>query len=279
MNADSPIRSSPGHPAGDRRFLAPGQRCLPGIYGGVGPLSHTLFEQQVLDARRRRGARADQDHPVWLLVNASSTPNRMHSLSGEGEPAEPYLRHFTQLLEAAGADVLFVVCNTAHAYHSSVQADLRIPWVHLMDITVEATLRLVPGVERVGVLGTDGTLATGLYERALAQRGLRQIAPALGSTEQRAVMAAIFDENWGIKATGSNVSARARDELARLAGWLVDQGAQVVIPACTEVSVGLTADTFRAVPLVDPLDVAADVLLDVAYGIREPEDFRVPARR
>ncbi|HSK08276.1 MAG TPA: amino acid racemase [Vicinamibacterales bacterium] len=259
----------------DGGFLSPGQRYLPGIYGGVGPLSHTLFEQLVLEERQRRGARADQDHPVWLLASASSTPNRMRSLSGEGAPAAPYLRHFARLLEAAGADVLFVVCNTAHAYHEAVQRDLRIPWVHLMNLTVQWIRRHSPEVERVGVLGTDGTLETRLYELALARHGLRQVAPAPGSPEQRGVMAAIFEDGWGIKATGARVSERARSELARLAGGLVDQGAEVVIPACTEVSVGLTLESFSAAPLVDPLQVAAEALLDVAYGIGEPEDYRV----
>jgi aspartate racemase len=256
------------------RFLARGQRFLPGIYGGVGPLSHTLFEQLLLDASGRRGARTDQDHPVWLLVSASSTPNRMRSLSGEGESAEPCLHHFAQVLQAAGADALFVVCNTAHAYHTAVQKDLRIPWVHLMDITVDWIRRHLPHVERVGVVGTDGTLETGLYARALDRHGLREVAPALGSPEQRAVMAAIFEEGWGIKGTGSTVSERARAELAGVARWLIDQGAQVVIPACTEVSVGLTPESFSNYPLVDPLRVAAEVLLDVAYGVRTPEELR-----
>ena len=87
-------------------------------------------------------------------------------------------------------------------------------------------------------------------------------------------MSAIFEEGWGVKATGASVSGRARDELARIATWLIDQGAQVIIPACTEVSVALRPESFAARPLVDPLRVAAEVLLDVAYGIRPPDAFR-----
>jgi aspartate racemase len=255
------------------RFLARGQRHLLGIYGGVGPLSHTLFEQHLLASAHRRGARADQDHPVWVLASASSTPNRMTSIAGTGENAEAHIRHFAQLLERAGADVLFVVCNTAHAYHASVQRTLRIPWVHLMELVAGHVRATWPAATRVGILGTDGTLITGLYHRALASHGLEPVAPEIGSEAQRLVMEAIFDTSWGIKATGAAVSDRARRHLARAAEWCVDRGAEVVIAACTEVSVALTADAVERVPVVDPLLVAADVGVDLAFGQREPGEF------
>ncbi len=257
------------------RFLAAGQRYLPGIYGGVGPLSHTLFEQHLLASSHRRGARTDQDHPVWLLASASSTPNRMASLAGTGENAVPHLRHYAQLLERAGADVLFVVCNTAHAYHEQVQRDLRIPWVHLMNVTVDWIRQALSDVTKVGILGTDGTLSTRLYHRALTARRLEPVAPEVGSPDQGLVMDAIFDPAWGIKATGASVSDGARASLERAANGIVDRGAQAVIAACTEVSVGLTAESYRRVPVVDPLVVAAEVAIDLAFGDREPSEFLI----
>ncbi len=257
------------------RFLAAGQRHLLGIYGGVGPLSHTLFEQHLLGSSHRHGARTDQEHPVWLLASASSTPNRMSSLAGTGEHASAHLRHFAQLLERAGADVLFVVCNTAHAYHEAVQRDLGIPWVHLMQVTVDQIRRALPEVTKVGILGTDGTLSTGLYHTALTARDLEPVAPEVSSDAQRLVMEAIFDPAWGIKATGAIVSERAHTNLERAADWAVDKGAQAVIAACTEVSVALTSDTYRRVPVIDPLLAAADLAIDVAFGEREPSEFLI----
>jgi aspartate racemase len=257
------------------RFLAVGQRNLIGVCGGLGPFSHTVFEQQVLASSHRQGARNDQDHPVWLLASASSTPNRMASIAGTGDNAESHLRHFTQLLEAAGADVLFVVCNTAHAYHEPVQRRLRIPWVHLMEITADEIQRTLPGVRRIGVLGTDGTLATGLYHRALAARGLEPVAPALGSPQQRQVMSAIFDPERGVKATGAQVSDWARTELAAAADWTAEMGAEAVIAACTEVSAVLTPGAYRRIPVVDPLPVAADLAVGLAFGRRDPSEFLI----
>jgi aspartate racemase len=268
MDSSRVMASSP-------RFLATGQRHLLGIYGGVGPLSHTLFEQHLLASGHRRGARTDQDYPVWLLASASSTPNRMASIDGTGEDAQGHIRHFAHVLERAGADVLFVVCNTAHAYHEQVQRDLQIPWVHLMEVTVDLIRRTLPEVTKVGILGTDGTLTTGLYHRALAARGLTAVAPDVGSDAQRQVMEAIFDPSWGIKATGAGVSERARTTLERAADWTVDRGAEAVIAACTEVSVALTTDTYRRVPVIDPLLVAADLAIDLAFGDREPSEFLI----
>lgn len=256
----------------DAQMLSPGQRWVPGILGGLGPLAHVQFEQQILTRNHLRGARTDRQHPVWLLASASSTPERTRAILEGGPSALPHLLEFAKRLEAAGADAIFVVCNTAHAYHADVQREIGIPWIHLMNIVAGAIRAGFPAGTGVGILGTDGTLATGLYHRALDAAGLRPVAPDVGSAVQQRIMSAIFDGETGIKATGANVSPVARGHLTVAAEWCVGRGAAVIVPACTEVSVGLTAEVFGAAPLVDPLVVAADVLLDLAYAARDPRD-------
>ncbi len=259
----------------DAALLSPGQKYVPGILGGLGPLAHVQFERTILALSHARGARGDRDHPVWLLASAASTPGRTSALLEGGDSPLPQLQAFAQLLERSGADALFVVCNTAHAYHAEVQRSLRIPWVHLMEVVAEAMRAQYPAGTGVGILATEGTLASGVYHRALEARGLRPIAPDIGSDIQARVRTAISDPDVGIKSTGALVSPVARDHLLAAAAWCVERGARVVVPACTEISVALTADVFREVPLVDPLVVAADVLLDVAYGRREPGELYV----
>jgi aspartate racemase len=257
----------------DPAFLSPGQVFVPGILGGLGPLAHVQFEQEILARNHLRGARKDQQHPVWLVASAPSTPERTHALLEGGESALAHLTAFAHLLEKAGADALFVVCNTAHAYHTEVQRTMRIPWVHLMD-SVAATIRAShPAGTGVGILGTDATLALRLYHDALLARGLVPVAPLVGSPVQRRVLSAVFDPETGIKATGAQVSETARGHLLAAAEWCLAKGASVIVPACTEVSVGLTLRVFQAAPLVDPLTVAADAALDIAYGRRQPAEF------
>jgi aspartate racemase len=257
----------------DPAVLSSGQVWVPGILGGLGPLAHVAFEREVLARGHLRGARGDREHPVWLVASAASTPGRTSALLEGGESPVSHLTAFARLLERSGADALFVICNTAHAYHAEVQRALRIPWVHLMNIVADAIAAAHPAGTPVGILATDGTLAARLYHRALEARGFVPVAPALDSAIQARVRSAIGDPDIGIKATGAEVSETARGHLTAAARWCVERGARVIVPACTEVSVGLTPEAFGDAPLVDPLSVAADALLDVAYGRRHPSAF------
>jgi len=259
----------------DPRFLAPGQTHVPGILGGLGPLSHVHFEQILLSRNHLRGARADQQHPVWLLASASSTPERTRALVSGGESPLPHLLHFARLLESAGADALLVVCNTAHAYHAEVQKAIGIPWVHLMHATAVHIREFLPAESAVGILGTDATLVSRLYHRALEACGLQVVAPEPGSAVQAMVTRAIFDPVAGIKATGAEVTSESRTLLGEAVNWCVEHGARTVVAGCTEVSTGLSLGTSSRARLVDPLIVAADIALDLAYGVRQPSEFLV----
>ncbi len=253
----------------DRALLSPGQVRLPGILGGLGPLSHVQFEREILARSHRRGARDDRGHPVWLLASASATPERTRALLEGGASPVPHLTAYAQVLERAGAEALFVVCNTAHAFHAEVQRALGIPWVHLMRLVAAVVRAAHPAGTRVGILATEGTLASRLYHQALTERELVAVAPEADSAVQARVRAAIADPGIGVKATGARVSREAKESLVSAARWCVDHGATVIVQGCTEVSVGLTPEDFAAAPLVDPLAVMAEALLDFAYGKRE----------
>lgn len=243
------------------------QTALPGILGGLGPLAHIKFEQRLIEKSALRGAQCDQDHPVWILVGATDTPDRTKSLRGEVENCAPWLLRYSRVLEAAGANFLVVTCNTAHAFYEQVQPQLRIPWISLMACTTEHILQTYPTVLRVGVLATDGTLQAELYSRSLQQAGLLPILMPMQSPQQNRVMQAIYHPEWGIKSTGNRVSFQALAVLEQAAHWLWAQGAEILIAGCTELSVGL-ANINLPIPWVDPLEAMADITLDLAYGHR-----------
>lgn len=249
------------------------QVAIPGIIGGLGPLAHIEFEKHLLEESAKRGARCDQDHPTWLLVNATSIPDRSRSIAGEVADCTPSLVRYGQLLESAGVNFLIVPCNTAHAFYDRVKPQLDIPWIHLMNCTARYIVESHPTAQRIGVLATDGTLRTGLYSKSLARAGLTPIMPALDSQVQQHIMQVIYNPNWGIKATGTWISTQALLRLEEISVWYAEQGADLLIAGCTELSVGLARAQTVALSWVDPLVVAAQVTLDLAFGLRHVHSF------
>ncbi|MEO1590374.1 MAG: amino acid racemase [Cyanobacteria bacterium J06632_22] len=250
------------------RFLCPQQRALPGILGGLGPLAHIEFERRLLQHSFRRGATRDQEHPTWLLLNATSTPDRTQSLLAQGPDCTPALVHGARLLETMGASFLVVTCNTAHAFHGVVQSQLSIPWLHMMDATAAYIAQNFPSVHQVGILATDGTVKSQLYDGSLRRHHLFPVVPQLKSPLQQRVMRSIYDPDWGVKSTGTWVSDLALSELTTAVDGLVEQGAELVIAGCTEISVGLARCNTLSINWIDPLDVMAEAVLDLAYGVR-----------
>ena len=244
------------------------QVALPGIIGGLGPLAHIEFERRLVDLSVRRGARCDQDHPVWILVNAADTPDRTRSLKGNVENCTPWLLRYGHLLEKAGTDFLVVTCNSAHAFYSQVQAQLSLPWLHLMDCTASKIREQFPDAQRIGFLATDGTVQMGLYSTSLKQAGLTPICPSLGSHIQTRVMQAIYAPSWGIKSSGVWISDSALYAIEGAMAWLKHQGAELVIMGCTELSVAIAKLKHPPLPWIDPLDVVAQLTFDLAYGHR-----------
>ncbi|MBI2617502.1 aspartate/glutamate racemase family protein [Candidatus Gottesmanbacteria bacterium] len=255
-------------------MMVKGQRYIPGIVGGVGPLSHTDFEKLLL--RLNRSAKADQEHPVYLLANATVTPNRPQAVMEENKgnkiPAqrvEKTLIFFAKLLEKGGADFLIVLCNGAHFWYKRVSEKITIPWISMIEETAQYLKRQYPTLKRVGILASDATLLGKLYHNALSRVGLQPIAPAVGSPLQSKVMNATFYATYAIKATGDSVSPQARDELIQAAHSLQKDGAEAIITGCTEISVALTPQYYFAIPLVDPLTIVAKTTLDLSMGKRE----------
>jgi len=244
------------------------QKTMPGIIGGMGPLAHTTFEQILIEQSNKRGAERDQDHPVWFLINAANIPDRTESFLGNVESCVPWFIKYGKWLESAGVDFLVVPCNTAHAFYRPVQSQLQIPWIHLIECTTQFIVENYPNIQKIGILSTDGTLQAQLYQNSLVKAGFIPISLQLGSEFQKLVMNTIFDLSWGIKATGSQISPAAQQNLITIVDYLASRGAEIVIAGCSELSVGFYETEKIALPWLDPLEIIANITLDLAFGHR-----------
>ncbi|MGX9898866.1 cysteate racemase [Arthrobacter sp. SA17] len=220
-------------------------RSVVGILGGMGPEATADFYLKLVHATP---ATRDQEHLRVLIWSDPTIPDRTDALLTHGEDPTPALIAGARLLKEAGAGMLAVPCNTAHAFLAAVQAEVEIPIIHMIEETAKYVRQLSPAVQKVGLLSTTGTQKAGLYQSWLDREGISVITPAAGCQENL-VMAPIR----AIKA--GNTSA-ARSLFIQAAQGLIYAGAQVIIAGCTEVPVGLSADDIP-VPFIDPTEVLA----------------------
>lgn len=229
---------------------------LVGVLGGVGPLATVLFLDRVV---RLTDAARDQDHVDLLVLQHATVPDRTAFLLGRSaaDPG-PVLAADARRLAAAGAGFLVLPCNTAHAFAGAIVAASPVPLLSMVDATVSvlsgdtwAGRFSGPRPEVVGLLATEGTIASGVFADAFSARGVKTLVPDVAG--QAAVTSLVYD---GVKA------GRGGD-LTALDGVVADlraRGATAIVLGCTELSVAAEATPPGLLPdvvLVDALDELA----------------------
>lgn len=236
-----------------------------GILGGMGPAATVdLFDRIV----RATPARRDQEHIPLLIVNDPAIPDRSEAILHGGADPRPSMLAGLGRLEAMGAELVAIPCNTAHHYLADLAAGTAVPILDMIGETAAAIPRRWPGATRVGILATSGTLAVGLYQAALAGLGLAPVTPTTAEVEL--IMEAIYG-NEGIKARGATPGAAGR--LGQVGQALIERGARVLILGCTEIPLVL-AEGDLPVPLLASNQVLAEVSVACALGRRPPSPGR-----
>ena len=193
-----------------------------GIIGGMGPLATAdLFQKIVLHTK----ASCDQEHIRVCIDSNTNIPDRTAALLHGGKDPVPEMTKSAKRLESIGADVLIMPCNTAHNYYDAVKASVNIPVLHMIALTRDSLLK--KGVKCAGLLATDGTVQTGIYQRTFEGSGIDLIMPDTKES-QDAVMDVIYN---GVKAGDMNHDVL---RFKKTCEELVERGAEVLILGCTE---------------------------------------------
>ncbi len=231
-------------------------RPVIGVLGGMGPEATLDFYAKVIAATP---AHRDQEH-LHLIIDADPTvPNRNDAVAGTGPSPAPRLAAMAARLEAAGADLLVMACNTAHAFQDAVVAAVQVPFVSILDETVAATLHAAPGVTRVGVLATSGAQDARLYPDAFARHAVVVEEP--NGADRAAFMHLLYRVKAGDK------GAEVRSAMRAIAARLVARGAEAIVAGCTEVPLVLGADDLP-VPFITSTDALVDAVVAIGTGAR-----------
>ena len=138
-----------------------------GIIGGMGPLATADLLIKITTATR---ADCDREHVRVYIDSNAAIPDRTGAILHGGEDPVPEMADALHNLERCGADCIVMACNTAHYFLPRLQELTQTPILDKLSITARSCAERFPG-KRAAVLGTTGTLQTGIYSRALEREG------------------------------------------------------------------------------------------------------------
>ena len=223
-----------------------------GILGGMGPAATAdLFSKIIVSTK----AANDQEHLHVIIDSNTSIPDRTEALIHGGEDPTEQLTLSARRLAAAGAELIAMPCNTAHGFYDAVCAAVDIPGLHMITRTAQELLR--KGIKCAGLLATDGTVQSGIYERCFEGSGIELLTPSPAA--QAAVMQLTYE---GVKAGRRDFDT---SEFKKAAQELLDRGAQTLILGCTELPPAFEMYDLHY-PHIDPTLVLARAAVLAAGG-------------
>jgi aspartate racemase len=235
-----------------------------GMVGGMSWESTVTYYQLINEIVREKLGGLHSARCILYSVDFAEI--EVSQREGHWEAAAQDLIVAGQAVEKAGADFLLLCTNTMHKVADSIQAGLRIPFLHIADATGDSVRRT--GLQRVGLLGTRFTMEDDFFHGRLANKfNLKTIVPS--ADEREAVHRIIYEELCvGILRQESNAS------LGRMMNRLVDLGAEGIILGCTELGL-LVGEPDSPVPLFDTTRIHARAAVELALN---PQGLRRVAR-
>ena len=223
---------------------------LVGVLGGMGPEATVDFMSKVIALTPGDD---DQDHVRMLIDQNPQVPNRQEALLRGGENPGPVLADMARGLEAGGCDFLVMPCNTAHAFQDDIRSAVNIPFISIVDATLDAAL----DAKCVGIMATTACVQAGVYQPALESRGMRYLLPSDDDIDELTRLS--FEIKSGNKAD------EIKAAVLGFAEALIDQGVDAIVSGCTEYPLVLGAGDL-AVPLLSSTDELAKKTIALARG-------------
>ena len=228
-----------------------------GVIGGMGPAATA---DMLLKITKLTDAKSDQEHIHVIIDSNINIPDRTEAILHGGEDPLPELKASVELLEKAGADLIIIACNTAHYFVPELEKISKIPIISMPEET--ALLLKNRGIRKVALLGTDGTVKSGVYQSVLDSKEIETVYPNM--EQQALIMSLVYDY---IKRGILDASKLPVREVKDICNDLKNRGAEAVLLACTELPVAFDVMGLYDESCVDPTTVLAAAAIKAAGAL------------
>jgi aspartate racemase len=224
-----------------------------GLIGGMSWESTVPYYRLINEGVK---ARLDGLHSARLvLYSVDFAQVEVLQRAGDWAVAGELLAQAARTLQTAGAQAIVLCTNTMHKVAPAIEAAVQLPLLHIADATADAIV--AQGLKRVALLGTRFTMEQDFYKSRLSEQyGLDVMVP--NPTERAAVHRIIYEE-----LCLGQIRESSREVYRSIIRGLVEQGAQAIVLACTEIGLLVSAQDYT-VPLFDSTVLHAQAAVDWA---------------
>jgi aspartate racemase len=230
------------------------ERRLIGVLGGMGPLATVDFMQKVIAATP---AVCDQDHVPLVVYSVPQIPDRVSAIAAGTDEPFPAILAGLRTLERAGAELVAMPCNTAHAWYDRLAASTDIQILHMADAVRQ---RVGERRETIALMATSGTIRAGFYQRYLSSPDRKVLVPPAQVQAQIAL---------AIAAVKTADRAAAKRHMTDAAHALLEAGADRLLLACTELPLAIT-ETGLADRCLDATVCLAEACVAFSTSVAQP---------
>ncbi len=158
-------------------------------------------------------------------------------------------------LEEGGADLVVICTNTLHKVAEAVKESIKIPLVHIADVTAEKIKET--GLQKIGLIGTKFTMEEDFYRVRLSKNyGLEVLIPE--EKERQVIHDIIYNE-----LVIGDIKQSSKKQYLSFIQNLEKKGAEGIILGCTEIPLLIKQEDVD-IPLFDTTTIHAKSAVEYA---------------
>lgn len=230
-----------------------------GLIGGIGPASTVAYYLGLIQKSLN-----EQNNSIYPEIVIDSVNMLRHDAAlekGDYSILGEYLLSSLSNLKAAGAELAAITANTEHIVWDRICNHFPLPVINIVEETIKELKRLQ--FKKVLIFGTELTLRSGLYERALTANGIKAMTP---SDAEISLLGKLIYPNL----ENGIVIPRDKEKMIALANQYIEkENIEALILGCTELPLAIKAKDVN-VPIVNTTQVHINAIYQFANSLPSP---------
>lgn len=237
------------------------QKPIFGVIGGAGVAASNFLCCMIEEKITKEGAYRDVHHPEIIVYQAVNVPSRSMFLEGRGPSFIPGYVEIGKKLKSAGATLLCMSCNTAHYAIDDLRKEIGLPIIDMVEQTIiEVATNFAQ--KKIGLVASEGCLLGKVYETRFIKHYPQFSIIYPDSITQKEVTRGIVNIKNLNRFKKEGHTDRPKTIFSKVCRKLIEEGAELIILGCTDITVDFSPNSIDGVPIVDSLRVLANSIIE-----------------